>query len=125
MTEIVPPSQSEQPVVEVEAPPPPVPAQKPPAPQPPKERSQDELVKLIESEREGLIAAVADLRAALDRLNKKKARARKIMPVVAATGTAAGAATKVVQHRRSNSSEPDAGTELFRFGRWSVHEHDD
>lgn len=124
MTDIAPRPSSEQPVVEVEAPPP-APAQKPPAPEPPKERSQDELIKLIEAEREGLIAAVADLRAALDRLNKKKARAQKVVPVVAATGTVAGAATKVVQHRRSNHAQPDTGNELFRFGRWSLHEHDD
>ena len=71
------------------------------------------------------MTAVADLRAALERLKKQKARAQKVMPIVAATGTAAGAATKVVQHRRSNHSEPDAGTELLRFGRWSLHEHDD
>jgi hypothetical protein len=124
MTSIVPQTPSEQPVVEAEAPPPP-PARKPAAPQPPKERSQEELIKLIEAEREGLVAAVADLRAALNRLNKKKARAQKIVPVVAATGTVAGAATKVVQHRRNHSSEPDSGTELFRFGRWSLREHDD
>ncbi|HST17979.1 MAG TPA: hypothetical protein VLK36_09940 [Gaiellaceae bacterium] len=125
MTNIVPQPPSEQTVVEAEAPPP-APARKPPAPQPQKERSQEELIKLIETEREGLVAAVADLRAALDRLNKKKARAQKVVPVVAATGTVAGAATKVVQHRRnSNSNGPDSGTELFRFGRWSVREHDD
>ncbi len=123
MTEIVPPSPPEQPVVQAEPPPPP--AQKPPAPEPPKERSQEELIRLIQSEREGLVTAVADLRAALERLKKQKARAQKVMPIVAATGTAAGAATKVVQHRRSNHSEPDAGTELLRFGRWSLHEHDD
>ena len=124
MTEIVPQPPSEQPVVPAE--PPPLPAAKPPAPAPPKERSQQELITLIQSEREGLVTAVADLRAALERLKKQKARAQKVMPLVAATGTAAGAATKVVQHRRnSNHGEPDAGTELFRFGRWSLHEHDD
>jgi len=119
MTSIVPPSSPEQPVVQPE---PPAPQAPPP---PPPERSQEELIKLIESEREGLVAAVADLRAALERLNKRKARAQKVIPIVAATGTAAGAATKVVQHRRSNHGEPDHGTELFRFGRWSLHEHDD
>jgi phage shock protein A len=125
MTEIVPPSPSEQPVVQAE-PTPPQSAQKPPAPEPPKERSQEELITLIQSEREGLVTAVADLRAALERLKKQKARAQKVMPLVAATGTAAGAATKVVQHRRnSNNGEPDAGTELLRFGRWSLREHDD
>jgi hypothetical protein len=121
MTSIVPPSSPEQPVVQAEPPAP----QAPPPPRPPEERSQEELIKLIESEREGLVAAVADLRAALERLNKRKARAQKVIPIVAATGTAAGAATKVVQHRRSNHSEPEHGTELFRFGRWSLHEHDD
>lgn len=124
MTSIVPQPPSEQPVVQAEPPAPP--AQKPPAPEPPKERSQEELITLIQSEREALVAAVADLRAALDRLNKRKARAQKVMPMVAATGTVAGAATKVVQHRRSsNNSEPDSGNELFRFGRWSLREHDD
>jgi hypothetical protein len=124
MTSIVPEPPSEQPVVQAEPPPPP--AQKPPAPEPRKDRSQEELITLIESERDALVAAVADLRAALERLKKRKARAQKVMPMVAATGTVAGAATKVVQHRRhSNNSEPDSGNELFRFGRWSLREHDD
>ncbi len=75
MTEIVPQPPSEQPVVPAE--PPPLPAAKPPAPEPPKERSQQELITLIQSEREGLVTAVADLRAALERLKKQKARARR------------------------------------------------
>ena len=105
--------------------PPPTAPARAPVPPPPPERSPEEVTRDIESERVELVAAVADLRASVDRVGKKAARAAKAVPALIATGIVLGTAAKVARRKRQPEPDPDAGNERLRLGRWSLNEHDD
>jgi hypothetical protein len=87
-------------------------------------RTPDDIRRELEGERSQLVTAVADLRVAVDETAAKVKAVKAKVPLVAAGVTTAGlglgAAIRLITGRRHD--EP--GTQRFRVGRWSIHEHD-
>ncbi|HEY7398421.1 MAG TPA: hypothetical protein VH538_08975 [Gaiellaceae bacterium] len=91
-------------------------------------RTPDQITLELESERAELVVAVGELREALDYTRGRVKSAAKKVPFVVAGATAAafavsagvGATFRLVSGRRKADSN-----ELWRVGRWSLHEDDE
>jgi hypothetical protein len=85
-------------------------------------RNQEGIRRELETERGELVTAVADLRAALHETSEKVARVKAKLPLIGAGGLLATGGLAALKHLRHQHD--DGGTERFRIGRWSLHEHD-
>jgi hypothetical protein len=83
-------------------------------------RNQETIRRELETERSELVTAVADLRAALHETSEKVARLKAKLPLVGAGGLLVTGGLAALKRR----GHGDEGTERFRIGRWSLHEHD-
>lgn len=91
-------------------------------------RTPEEISRELETERAELVDAVGDLRTEMERTRAKVNSAKRKAPFVIAGATAAafvvssglGATFRLFAGRRRQPS-----TEVWRVGRWSLHEDDD
>jgi hypothetical protein len=83
-------------------------------------RNQEAIRGELEVERAELVTAVADLRAALHETSLKVKQVKAKLPLVGAAGLLLTGGIAALKRRGG-----DDGTERLRFGRWSLHEHDD
>lgn len=86
-------------------------------------RTPEQIRHELEGERSELVTAVADLRVAVDEAGAKVKAAKAKIPLVAAGVTTAGLGIGALI-RLLTGGKDEPSTERFRFGRWSLHEHD-
>ncbi len=88
------------------------------------QRTQEQIRAELEQERRELVTAVADLRVEVDEAGAKVKAAQAKLPLVAAGLTTAGLGIGAVIRLITGRHRDEPSTERFRFGRWSIHEHD-